>query len=64
MEENKQEKLLNAIFSEETKPISLRFSLKLENVVVDVAIKKSKKAEAKKCCVCPNGWTSCKGEKK
>ena len=43
MEESKQEKLLNAIFGTEPKPKALRFSLNLEDVTVDVAIKKNKK---------------------
>lgn len=45
MEESKQEKLLNAIFGTEPKPKSLRFSLNLEDVVVDVAIKRNKKTK-------------------
>ena len=55
MEESKQEKLLNAIFGTEPKAKSLRFSLNLEDVTVDVAIKKNKKSEVKGCqgsCSC------------
>ena len=55
MEESKQEKLLNAIFWTEPKPKSLRFTLNLDDVTVDVAIKKNKKSEVK-------GWqSSCQG---
>ena len=47
---SKEEKLLNAIFSSEPQPKSLKFSLSLSDVVVDVSIKKAKKNEEKKCC--------------
>ena len=62
MEESKQEKLLNAIFGTEPKPKALRFSLNLEDVTVDVAIKKNKKNEENKCkgC-CSKNCSSCKG---
>ena len=64
MEESKQEKLLNAIFGTEPKAKSLRFSLNLEDVVVDVAIKKSKKNEAKGCQGSCSGGCKCGGNKR
>ena len=64
MEESKQEKLLNAIFGTEPKPKSLRFSLNLEDVVVDVAIKKNKKNEAKGCQGSCSGGCKCGGNKR
>lgn len=64
MEESKQEKLLNAIFGTAPKPKSLRFSLNLEDVTVDVAIKKNKKNEVKGCQgPCPGGC-KCGGNKR
>jgi hypothetical protein len=59
MEESKQEKLLNAIFGTEPKPKALRFSLNLDDVTVDVAIKKNKKSEVKGC----QGGCKCGGRK-
>ncbi len=64
MEESKQEKLLNAIFGTEPKPKSLRFSLNLEDVVVDVAIKKNKKNENKGCSGSCSGGCKCGGNKR
>ena len=58
MEESKQEKILNAIFGTEPKPKSLRFSLNLEDVVVDVAIN-----EAKGCQGSCSGGCKCGGRK-
>ena len=64
MEESKQEKLLNAIFgADEPKPKSLRFSLNLEDVVVDVVIKKTKKNEANGCSGSCSGGCKCGGRK-
>ena len=64
MEESKQEKLLNAIFGTEPKPKSLHFSLNLEDVVVDVAIKKNKKNEVKGCIGSCLGGCKCGGNKR
>ena len=62
--ETKEEKLLNALFGGEPKAKSLRFSLALEDVVVDVAIKKAKKPEMNKCLGnCQRNCSSCKGGK-
>lgn len=60
--ESKEEKLLNALFGGEPKAKSLRFSLGLEDYVVTVSIKKTKKNEESKCkgC-CPKNCSSCKG---
>ena len=63
MEESKEEKLLNAIFGAEPKPKSLRFSLNLEDVVVDVAIKKNKKSEVKGCSNSCQDGCKCGGRK-
>lgn len=63
MEESKEEKLLNAIFGAEPKPKSLRFSLNLEDVVVDVAIKKNKKSEVKGCSSSCQDGCKCGGRK-
>lgn len=63
MEESKQEKLLNAIFGTEPKSKSIRFSLNLEDVVVDVAIKKNKKNEVKGCQSSCSGGCKCGGRK-
>lgn len=61
--ETKEEKLLNAIFGSEPKPKAFRVSLALEDVVVDVAIKKAKKPEVNKCLGnCQRNCSSCKGE--
>ncbi len=60
--ESKEEKLLKALFGDEPKAKSLRFSLGLEDVVVDVSIKKTKKNEASKCIgCCSKNCSSCKG---
>lgn len=60
--ETKEEKLLNAIFGSEPKAKSLRFSLGLEDVIVDVSIKKTKKNEENKCIgCCSKNCSSCKG---
>lgn len=64
MEESKKEKLLNAIFGAEPKPKSLRFSLNLEDVTVDVAIKKNKKNEVKGCSSSCSGGCKCGGNKR
>lgn len=64
MEESKQEKLLNAIFGTEPKPKALRFSLNLEDVTVDVAIKKNKKSEVKGCQGPCSGGCKCGGNKR
>ena len=58
-----EEKLLNAIFGTEPKPTSIRFSLNLEDVVVDVAIKKHKKNEVKGCQSSCSGGCKCGGRK-
>ena len=64
MEESKQQKLLNAIFGvDEPKPKSLRFFLNIEDIVVDVAIKKTKKNEVKGCSVSCSGGCKCGGRK-
>ena len=58
----KEEKLINAIFGDEPKAKSLRLSLGLEDVVVDVSIKKAKQNEANKCIgCCSKNCSSCKG---
>ena len=58
----KEEKLINAIFGDEPKAKSLRFSLGLEDVIVDVSIKKAKKNEENKCIgCCSKNCSSCKG---
>ena len=60
--ETREEKLLNAIFGSEPKPKALRVSLALEDVVVDVSIKKTKKNEENKCIgCCSKNCSSCKG---
>lgn len=59
---SKEEKLLNALFGDEPKAKSLRFSLGLEDVVVDVSIKRTKKNEASKWSgCCSKNCSSCKG---
>ena len=59
---SKEEKLLNALFGDEPKAKPLHFSLALEDVVVDVAIKKAKKLEVNKCLGnCQRNCSSCKG---
>ena len=60
--ESKEEKLLKALFGDEPKAKSLRFSLGLEDVIVDVSIKKAKKNEENKCIgCCSKNCSSCKG---
>ena len=61
--ETREEKLLNAIFGTEPKPKALRFSLNLEDVTVDVAIKKSNKKEVKGCQSSCSGGCKCGGRK-
>ena len=58
--ESKEEKLRDAIFGSDPSPKSLRFSLALEDVVVDVAVRKARKAEGKRCCGC----SKCGGQKR
>ncbi len=45
----KEERILNAIFGNEQQPNALKFSLNLDEVTVDVAIKKNKRNEDKVC---------------
>lgn len=61
--ETREEKLLNAIFGTEPKPKALRFSLNLDDVTVDVAIKKNKKNEVKGCQGSCQGGCKCGGRK-
>lgn len=60
--EPKEEKLLKALFGDEPKAKSIRFSLGLQDVIVDVTIKKTKKNEENKCIgCCFKNCSSCKG---
>ena len=52
--ETKEEKLIKAIFGNDPQPKSLRFTLALEDVVVDVAVRKAKKANEAGSCRCEN----------
>ena len=60
--ESKEEKFLKALFGDEPKAKSLSFWLELEDVIVDVSIKKTKKNEENKCIgCCSKNCSSCKG---
>ena len=54
--ESREEKLLHAIFGEsELKAKALKFSLNLDDVTVDVSIRKNKKEKVEKCSQCRCG---------
>lgn len=59
----KEEKLLNAIFGNEPQAKALKLSLNLDEVTVDVAIKKNKKNEVKGCQGSCSGGCKCGGRK-
>lgn len=60
IDESREGKLLNAIFGGEPHPKSLRFSLALEDVIVDVSVRRARKAGDGKCCGCRKDCP-CKG---
>jgi hypothetical protein len=54
--ESREEKLLHALFGEsEPKAKALKFSLNLDDVTVDVSIKRNEKEKVEKCSQCKCG---------
>lgn len=50
--ESNEEKILQAFLNGKPQAKSIKFSLNLEDVIVDVSIKRTKRSEEKKCENC------------
>ena len=60
--ESKEEKLLRAIFGNEPQAKAIKFSMNLDNLTVDVSIRRNRKAENQNC-ECSKGC-KCGGKRK
>lgn len=53
--ESKEERLLRAIFDNEPQAKAIKFSMNLDDLTVDVSIKRNKKEKVEKCSQCRCG---------
>lgn len=53
--ESKEERLLRAIFGNEPQAKAIKFSMNLDDLTVDVSIKRNEKEKVEKCSQCKCG---------